>query len=101
MPTLICYDITDNALRQRVAQKILEFGLDRVNRSVFLGAPRDKDLRKLETLLRELLAGKRSSPDDSLLILPVHAHQIHEMKVYGRQDWAPEELTGEIHTLIF
>lgn len=100
MPVLICYDITSNTLRLKIAKKIQEYGLDRVNRSVFLGAPKDRDLRQLEAQLQEYLRDRRATPDDSLIVLPVHAHQIYDMRVYGRQDWEPEELAGDVHTLI-
>lgn len=100
MPVLICYDITSNALRVKIAKKILEFGLERVNRSVFLGSPEDKVLRKLEVQLQEMMRDRRSTQNDSLIVLPVHTHQVYEMRVYGRQDWEPEELAGDTHTLI-
>lgn len=37
MPTLICYDIQSNALRAALSQKIIQFGLERINLSVYLG----------------------------------------------------------------
>ena len=100
MPLLICYDITNNGLRLKIAKKLLEFGLERVNRSVFLGTAKEKDQKKLESLLREFMASKKVSPGDSLIILPVHKHQIYDMLVFGAQEWEPESLSGDLHTLI-
>ena len=38
MPHLISYDITGDSLRTKMGRKILEFGLDRINKSVYLGS---------------------------------------------------------------
>lgn len=100
MPVLICYDITSNALRTKLGQKILEFGLERINLSVYLGAPKESDLLKLETLLRQIMKAKAQG-DDSLIILPVTTHQVYQIQVLGRNDLDVEELTGDKDTLIF
>lgn len=101
MPLLICYDIADNSLRQKIAGQLLAYGLDRINRSVFLGEIKEKDQKKLIPLLRDLMVGKRAGPDDSLIVLPVHTHQVFDMLVFGKCEWEPEEMTGDAHTLIF
>ena len=38
MAYLICYDISSNSLRAKMGRKIIEFGLDRINKSLYLGA---------------------------------------------------------------
>lgn len=98
MATLICYDISANALRAKLGRKILEAGLDRVNRSVYMGEIKDSDLRRLSALLRQAMA--KAGPDDSLIILPITPHQIWQMEVLGRNDLDVPTLTGEQHTLI-
>ncbi|MCK6694017.1 MAG: CRISPR-associated endonuclease Cas2 [Thermoanaerobaculia bacterium] len=99
MPTLICYDIESNALRTRLGQKILEFGLERINLSVYLGTLKSADLAKLEKLLHDLMKAK-AGPDDSLIILAVTAAQVAQMQVLGRNDLDLDDLTGDRHTLI-
>lgn len=47
-PHLICYDIKNNALRTRIGNKILEYGLDRINLSVYLGSINESSLTALE-----------------------------------------------------
>lgn len=98
MSTLICYDIAANGLRAKMGRRILEAGLERVNRSVYLGEIKDSDLRRLTVWLRQVM--EKAAPDDSLLILPVTQHQIWQMEMLGRNDFDIPTLTGEQHTLI-
>ena len=48
MPTLICYDITATPLRTKLGKKITEGGLDRINKSVYLGTITHRSLTSLE-----------------------------------------------------
>jgi len=100
MPTLICYDIQSNALRAALSQKILHYGLERINLSVYLGTLKESDLAKLEALLNQIMKD-RAGPDDSLIILPVTNNSVWQMQVLGRNDLDVEDLSGERHTLIF
>jgi len=95
---LICYDISANNLRAKISRKLLEAGLDRINRSVFLGQLKDHEQRKLGEWLRQAML--KASPDDSLIILPVTQHQVWAMETLGRNDFDIPTLTGEQHTLI-
>jgi len=95
---LICYDISANGLRTKISRRILEAGLERVNRSVYLGEIKDSDLRRLTTWLRQVM--EKATSDDSLLILPVTQHQVWQMEMLGRNDYDIPMLTGTLHTLI-
>ena len=99
MPHLICYDITSDTLRAKMGRKILEFGLDRINKSVYLGSITESSLTQLEALLSGLLQQK-GEPHDSLIIIPVTAQQVQEMRVYGENGLDKDELTGDKSTLI-
>jgi len=99
MPTLICYDITDNNLRARLAKKIIAQGLDRINKSVYLGTINESSLTTLEKELAQLLQTKGQQPD-SLLVIPVTAEEVHRMRVYGFNDLDKDELSGQKTTLI-
>ncbi len=100
MAHLICYDITGNTLRSKLGNKIIEYGLDRINKSVYLGTVKEGELKKLETWLSDQIT-KSGEPQDSLIIIPVNAQQIHQMRVLGRNDLDKEELSGDKTTLIF
>lgn len=99
MPHLICYDITSDSLRTKMGRKILEFGLDRINKSVYLGSISESSLTQLEALLSGLLQQK-GEPHDSLIIIPATAQQVQDMKVYGENGLDKDELTGDKSTLI-
>lgn len=99
MPTLICYDIQSNALRAALSQKILHYGLERINLSVYLGTLKESDLAHLEALLQQIMSN-RAGPNDSLIILPVTNNSVWQMQVLGRNDLDVEDLSGERHTLI-
>lgn len=99
-PHLICYDISKNNLRTRLGNKILEYGLDRINLSVYLGAINESSLTTLENWLQQELAAK-GDPDDSLVILPLSAHDVQSLRVYGRNDLDRAELAGTKNTIIF
>lgn len=99
MPHLICYDIEKNALRSKLAQLIIDYGLDRINYSVYLGAIEGSALAELEQKLSDLIQ-RQGQPSDSLILIPLTAQQVHAMRVYGKNDLDPDEMTGDKHTLI-
>ena len=99
MPYLICYDISDNSLRRQISDKLLENGLDRINRSVFLGQMEKSSLKLLEQYLSEQIIHK-ASPNDSLIIIPIAAHQVDSMNIFGKNDLDKDEITGKKTTLI-
>jgi len=95
---LVCYDIGANALRARIGRRLLEAGLERINRSVYLGQIKDTDLRRLRSWLQQAMT--KAAPDDSLIILPTTPHQTWQMDVLGKNELDIPTLTGEQHTLI-
>lgn len=96
---LICYDIQDNYLRTKIGNKIKEYGLDRINKSVFLGTIHERSLKELETWLQQTMQDKNAD-DDSLIVLPLTPALIQELRVYGRNDLDKDELSGQKNTLI-
>lgn len=99
MATLICYDISSNSLRARMGKKIIAGGLDRINKSVYLGTVNESSLTILETWLAQELKLK-GKPQDSVIILPLTAQQVQEMRIYGSNDLDTDELSGNKSTLI-
>lgn len=100
MSVLICYDIQQNGLRTKVANLIQQYGLERINLSVWLGSPNKRELAELDDKLTELFENK-SKDTDSIVVLPITNQQIYRMKVLGLNKLKPKELTGDEHTLIF
>lgn len=99
MPHLICYDISKNNLRNKIANAILNTGLDRINKSVYLGTISKSSLTLLENNLLQLIS-LRGEPQDSLIIIPVQPHQIELMRVIGENELDKEELKGTKTTLL-
>jgi len=99
MPYLICYDISKNSLRSKIANSILNTGLDRINKSVYLGTISKSSLTLLENNLSQLISLK-GEPQDSLIMIPVQAHQIELMRVMGKNELDKEELKGTKTTLL-
>lgn len=97
---LICYDISKNTLRAQLARRIITAGLDRINKSVYLGPITDTALQALETDLSKLLAAK-GDPQDSIVLLPLTPQQVQRMRVYGDNKLDKDELSGQKSTLIF
>lgn len=99
MAHLICYDISENSLRSKLGKKILTTGLDRINKSVYLGTVGLTALQQLETEIAQLLQQK-GKPNDSVLVIAVGTQQVQQMRVYGNNELDKEELTGTKSTLI-
>ncbi|MEO1808177.1 MAG: CRISPR-associated endonuclease Cas2 [Bacteroidota bacterium] len=99
MAHLICYDIEPNYLRKKMADLIIDYGFERINLSVYLGNLDQRSLTYLEEKLRIMLEEK-GGENDSLIFLPITAQQIHDMRVYGKNDLDPGEISGEKSTLI-
>lgn len=99
MPQLLCYDISDDNKRQKVADKMLELGCYRLQKSVFAG-----DLS--ETVFKELLLWLKKfhtealQSTDSILILTCTMQQLQSTIHIGAVplDWGM--LTLPPNTLI-
>jgi len=81
------------------AKKITTAGLDRINKSVYLGTISESSLTLLENELAVLLQ-QSTEPNDSLIILPTTTQQIGLMRIYGNQPLDKDELSGTKSTLI-
>ena len=96
---LICYDISKNSLRSNLSKKIIAHGLDRINKSVYLGTISSSSLTQLEQLLSSLMKAK-AGPNDSLIVISVSIPEVQAMRIYGKNELDKEELSGVKTTLI-
>ena len=99
MAYLICYDISKDSLRTRLGKEIIKYGLDRINKSVYLGPTSKSSLTKLEAWIAQEMAAK-GDPDDSCIVIAVDKEQVQRMRIYGSRNFDPEELSGGKSTLI-
>lgn len=95
---LVSYDIESDALRLATAKQLLALGLERVQRSVFIGPLKPEAHRALTDWLT------RSLPESEgihCMVLPLTEYTVHQAfcRTYPAFDWP--YLSGETHTLIF
>lgn len=97
---LISYDISDNNLRLKASKLILRAGGYRIQYSVFMGTFPKHLLQKLGVELTALSQKPRWTPEDSVLLLPLHEYSKRELTVVGKmpEDWAL--INRELHTLV-
>jgi len=99
MAHLICYDISNNSLRSKIGKKIIAHGLDRINKSVYLGTITDTSLKELKQIIKDAIIAK-GMPNDSVVIIAVANPAIQAMQVYGKNELDKDELTGVKDTMI-
>lgn len=96
---LISYDIENDRRRKKVADKLLAFGLERIQYSVFAGPLKPVFKQSLEKWLTTFWEPAKW-PADQLFILPVQRQQFIEMTILGAEKFDPEYVAGSINTLI-
>lgn len=96
MLTWVVYDITKDRTRSRVAKRCLNFGLYRVQKSVFLGDLAPNRIEEILLFSRELL----DLETDSVYIFPMCQVDFAKVRIVGqgfdRQLVADEVLTKVI-----
>ena len=97
---LISYDIQEDALRVKIAKTLIQYGLHRIQYSVFMGEVKDAALAKIEQALVGFAAGNQWSAQDSVMILPLHQYSEDYVQFFGVSPARWQEITGEMHTLI-
>jgi len=103
-PYLICYDIEQDRKRKKIADKLIEYGLERIQYSVFAGCLKEHLLQKLQIWLEEKIASSENEPKkekDSVIILPITVEIIKKIIIFGTSEVNVEELAGTQRTLFF
>lgn len=97
---LVSYDISDNRLRLKLAKLLLRYGLHRMQYSVFMGEMKDAALGRLHAQISTYPQAKNWTPEDSILILPLHQYSEDNLQFVGKTPGRWDEITGELHTLV-
>ncbi len=85
MDYLICYDISQNNLRNRFVKLLFRFGCKRVQKSVFLGT--DFEKKQLSRLLKITEVILKDTPNpDCVLFVPIGADFIRQVELVGSAD---------------
>ncbi len=100
MPHLISYDIENDSLRQKIANKIIAEGFDRVQYSVYLGGVSDGVLANLITYLKDAML-KSNLQKDNIIIISLTDKALENMLTIGQSGLDIDEIIGNKNTLIF
>jgi CRISPR-associated endonuclease Cas2 len=96
---MIFYDISEDAKRIKVANRLIEFGCYRIQRSVFVGTLKDKSVKELiqwlENFYKDALL-----PDDSIILLYCTDQQINNCLFIGAVPSEWSMATSPPNTLI-
>jgi len=95
MVKLIAYDISKNKTRRKLADALLVLGMERIQKSLFLGKPPKKQLKKLLNRYKN-----RIEEEDRLYVLTLTESQIKEMQLYG-QEADIDLILGKKKVLVF
>ena len=80
MLTWVIYDISENKTRNRIARRCLNFGLYRVQKSVFLGDVEPNRLDEIELFSRE----EMDEATDSVYIFPMCKEDFDKVRIIGQ-----------------
>ncbi|MEM6803939.1 MAG: CRISPR-associated endonuclease Cas2 [Bacteroidota bacterium] len=95
---LICYDIENDRLRKKIADKLEAEGLERLQYSVFLGPVTLHQYEKLVKWLGNLIREK-GAVQDRINILHVKQEDLEKMITFGKQSVDIALMTGKENTL--
>lgn len=80
MLTWVIYDIADDRTRTRIAKKCLNFGLYRVQKSVFLGDVEPNRLDEIELFSKD----EMDEETDSVYIFPMCKEDFDKVRIVGQ-----------------
>lgn len=66
----LIYDISDNCIRTGTSEKCKDYGLSRVQKSVFFGDIKPDKVKDISQDIEEILERDSGSEEDSVLIIP-------------------------------
>jgi CRISPR-associated protein Cas2 len=80
MLTWIIYDISNDRTRTKIAERCLDFGLSRVQKSVFLGDLEANRIDEVVEFSRELL----NLETDSVYVFPMCSEDFNKVRIVGQ-----------------
>lgn len=92
----VIYDITENKIRQKVSERCKNYGLYRVQKSVFLGDLNSNERDSLAVECEELIDEDR----DSVYVFPMDEQSFKKVQLIG-QAFDKELVSDEIITKFF
>ena len=96
---LIVYHISDNNTRTKTADRLLEWGFERIQYSVFIGTENPAEIKELWDTLKHYLQTE-NNPEDKLFAIAIDKQHFKNMKIIGNNTLDMDYLMGETDTLI-
>ncbi len=84
---LIVYDITDDSIRNRVSNKLKDYGLERIQYSAFVGELQPRRYRSLVGELKKIIS-KAKGERKVIHLFPLPVDSIRKVEVVG--EWQGE-----------
>ena len=100
MNYLVSYDISKDSLRTRVGDRLIADGLDRIQKSVYLGVINEEVKIKLIKWLKNEIVFKGNLKTDSIIFIPLTPRQVKEAIVIGSDNYDLYFLSGENNSLL-
>lgn len=95
-PFFVSYDISNNRVRTRIMNYLLQKGMTRLQRSVYFGQANSRIFNQIKKTLQEI--NSVLEPQDSIFLLPVNREITSRMNFIG-MDMALEVTRPHQHTL--
>lgn len=95
MIRMICYDIADDKLRTKLAKKLIAWGCERWQYSVFCGSHTPIQWKKCWASIQHLLT-KYGQGDEKILVLIISAQELRKMTTIGEKPDITELLNEKI-----
>ncbi|MCA9197163.1 MAG: CRISPR-associated endonuclease Cas2 [Planctomycetales bacterium] len=89
------YDVSSDRIRKKLADQLLNCGLIRVQKSVFLGTLDNNRIDELALFAESILAA-----NDQLYIIPIHRDDLNAARIIG-PGFDDQLVSDEIITKIF
>jgi len=96
---LVSYDITKDSLRTRVGDRLIADGLDRIQKSVYLGVMSEEVKVELVTWIFLEIQKKGDLNKDTLIIFHLTQHQVQNTLVIGKNNYDLNFLSGQDNSI--
>ena len=96
---LVSYDIESDKVRLKIAKKLLEYGLERIQYSVFLGVVKESMQQSLKNQLRDIFQ-QANLINDKLLMIPMTRGQLKKYTSFSNNIPDFDYLCGDTLVLI-
>lgn len=98
MHYLVCYDITNNSLRKKIADRLLYYGLARVQLSVFVGYVADIHFEQMTAELNQKIEDSQDE-NDSIIFLRINHANLRKMIIFGKLKGESDYIFANGHTI--